>query len=128
MADAGSQQIRELLDADNVSMTKSGKRLVTAVKRSTKRDGGVPAPMAFAALSDIRRSYAALNGEIASVETTNPAQADVVSALATFDQGLAVLEEALQAGVNETGAELARDAKKLTKHAARQLKAARAAL
>jgi hypothetical protein len=128
MADAGSQQIRDLLDADSVSMTKSGKRLVTAVKRSTKRDDGVPAPMAFAALSDIRRSYAQLSGEIASVETTNPAQSDVVSALVTFDQGLAVLEEALQAGVNETGGELAREAKKLTKRAARELKAARAAL
>lgn len=128
MTDAGSKQIRKLLDADSVSMTKSAKRLVKAVKRSPKRDRGVPAPIAFAALSDIRNSYAQLSGQIASVETGNPAQADVISALATVDKGLAALEDALGAGVNKSALKLTRKAKRVTRRAAKELKAARTAL
>jgi hypothetical protein len=126
--DPGAQQILDLLSADSVSLTKSGKRLVVAMKRAPKRERGIPAPIAFAAISDIRRTYAELIGQIASVETANPAQADVVTALSTADQGLAVFDEALQAGVNETGRDLAREARRVTKQALRELKAARAAL
>jgi hypothetical protein len=98
------------------------------MRRAPKREDGVPAPIAFAAISDIRRTYAALIGQISSVETTDPAQVDVITALSTADQGLAVLDEALRAGVNKTGNELAKEAKRVTKQGLREPKAARAAL
>jgi hypothetical protein len=128
MADAGAQEIGDLLDAKDPRFTKSGKRLVVALKHAPNKKRGIPAPIAFAAIDDIRRAYVSLSGQIASIQTSSPAKADVLDALQAADRGFAALDEALREGVNKPGAKLARKAHRLAKQAAKQMKSARAGL
>ncbi len=128
MADAGSQQILDLLDAESVRLKKSGKRLTKAMGHVPDRNGGVPAPIAFAALDDIRRFYASLSGEVAGVETASTAKADVLAALALLDQGYAALEDSLHEGIDKKGVKLARKSRKRIRRAAKDLEAAREGL
>ncbi len=126
--DAGAQQILELLDQKSVRLTKAGDRLQGALRRVAKQEDGVPAPIAFAALDDVRSFYAQLGGEIASIETSNPAKGDVLAALDVLDRGHAGLEDALHEGIDEEGAKLARSARRLLKRAGKDLETAREGL
>ena len=129
MADAGAEQIRALLDAKSARLAKSYRRLATSMRKIPNREGGVPTPLAFAALDDVRAFYAELVGQISSVSTTSPAKPAVIAALAILDEGHAALGEALQIGIDkDAGDGIARRARKLTKRAAKDLKAARAGL
>ena len=128
MADAGSQQILALLDEGSPALARSYKRLAKAIKRMPKRDDGVPAPIAFAALSDIRGFFAGLSGEISAIDTPNPAKADVLAALEVFDKANAKTEEGLQEGASKDGLKSIRKARKLAKRANRDLKDAKAGL
>jgi hypothetical protein len=128
MADAGAQQILDLLDEKSVRLTKAGDRLQGALMRVAKQEDGVPAPIAFAALDDVRSFYAQLGGEIASIETASPAKADVLAALELLDLGHAGLEDALHEGIDEEGAKLARRARRLLKQAGNDLESAQEAL
>lgn len=128
MADPGARQILELLDQGSVRLTKSGDRLRKALRRVSKQEGGVPPPIAFAALDDIRSFYADLGGQIASIETSSGAQSEVLAAFTALDQGHATLEEALQEGIDKRGAKLARRARRLLRRAGKDLEAARRGL
>jgi hypothetical protein len=128
MADAGAQQILDLLAEKSVRLTKAGDRLQGALKRVAKQEDGVPAPIAFAALDDVRSFYAQLGGEIASIETASPAKADVLAALELLDLGHAGFEDSLHEGIDEESVKLARSARRLLKQAGKDLETAREGL
>jgi hypothetical protein len=78
----------------------------------------------FAAIDDARRFYDGLSGQIASVDTTSPAKAEVLAALLEVDQALAAFERALHEGINKKGSKLARSAHRRMKASANGLKTA----
>lgn len=126
--DAGAQQILDLLDLKSIRLTKAFKRVSAGLSHGPDRDGGVPGPIAFAALDDVRTSYASLATEIATIETASAAKDAVIAAITLLDQGLARFEEALQGGISRDDTKLTKRAGRLMKRAGDDLQAARAGL
>lgn len=127
-ADAGAQQILDLLDAKSIRLTKAFKRVSAGMSQGPDRDGGVPGPIAFAALDDVRTAYSSLATEIDAIETASPSKDAVIAAITSLDQGLSLLEEALQGGVGRSETKLTKRASRQMKRAGNDLRAARAGL
>ncbi len=126
--DAGAKQILDLLDAKSIRLTKAFKRVSAGLSQGPDRDGGVPGPIAFAALDDVRTSYASLATEIAAIETASPSKNAVIGAITSLDQGLSLFEDALQGGIGGDDTKLTKRARRLMKRAGDDLQAARAGL
>jgi hypothetical protein len=126
--DAGSEQIRALLDGESERLTRNLASAAGALRVSPDQDFGVPPQTAFDAIEDTRRAYSELLGQVDSIQTSNGAKADVIDALAAADDGLARFASGLETGVSKRGLKRVKSARKVLKRAGADLESAKARL
>ncbi len=126
--DAGSEQIRTLLDQDSERLTQNFVSLLGALVASPDLPYGIPPQTAFDAIEDTRQAYAELIAQIEAIETTNPAKADVISAVEVMDDGFVGYAKGLETGVSKRGQRRLKAAAKVLKRGNQDLSSAMARL
>jgi hypothetical protein len=126
--DAGSEQIRALLDEESERLTGNLASAANGLRVSPDQDLGVPPQTAFDAIDDTRVAYSELLGRIEAIQTSNGAKADVLAALDAADEGLARFASGLETGVSKRGLRRVKSARKVLKRASADLESAKARL
>jgi hypothetical protein len=124
VADAGSQQILDLLNQPSAELRADGLVLAKALRRAPKRRYGLPLQSGFDALADMRQHMRSLRAQIAAVETASPSKQDVLDALDELDRSFGSLEHGLSHGMTRKAARRIKRAKKLGKGAKKALASA----
>lgn len=126
--DAGSEEIRTLLDQDSERLTQDFVDLLDALVASTDLPYGIPSQTAFDAIDDTRLLYADLIAQIEAIETTNSAKADVISAIGVMDDGFGGYAKGLKTGISRRGKRRLKSAVKVLQRGNVDLSSARARL
>jgi hypothetical protein len=126
--DAGSEQIRDLLDQDSERITRDLATLVGALRQAPDEEYGVPPQTAFDAIDDTRQAYEELRAQIDGIESSNPAKADVIAAIGVLDEGLDRFANGLETGVSKRGKRRLKTAKQVLTRGSTDLSNARARL
>jgi hypothetical protein len=126
--DAGSEQIRTLLEAESERLAQDRASLIVGLQALPGQEFGVPPQTVFDAIADCQAAYDELILQINAVETTNPAKSDVVEALTGAYEGLGQYQSGLEDGVSRRGLKRLKRASRALKRAGQDLQGAAARL
>jgi hypothetical protein len=122
MADAGSQQILDLLNQPSELLQANGLKFAKALRHSPGKPYGVPAQSGFDALAEIRQYYRELRAQIDAVETADPSKQQILDGLDDLDRSIGAFETGLSHGLINKAERKARRSKKLAVGAKKALR------
>jgi hypothetical protein len=123
--DEGSIQIRAILERGSERLTQGSLSVVTGLKTVDDQEYGIPPQVTFDSLADVRQFYREVRAEVDAVASTNPAKAEVLSALDLLDRGFGGLERGLATGFSKKAVKRLRAGEKKLERGANSLVAAR---
>jgi len=123
--DAGSTEIRDLLDRDSERLTQDFVSLLGALKAAPDQKYGVPPQSAFDAIEDIRSAYRELLVQVDAIQTSNPAKSEVIASFGVIDDGFGRFAQGLETGISRRGKKRLRSAEKVLDRAGEDLTNAR---
>lgn len=101
-ADAGAQQILDLLNQPSGRLRDDTVALVKAQKRARSKPYGVMPQYGVDALADLRVFYRDLRSQIDAIDTVDSAsKASAIEALDTLDRSFGAYERSLEFGISE---------------------------
>ncbi len=100
-ADAGAQQILDLLNQPSTQLYTNFVALAKAQRKQVKRPYGVLAQYGVDALAEIRTFYRDLRAQIDAIETVDlDSKASALEALDTIDLSIGAYERSLEFGIS----------------------------
>ena len=123
--DAGTTEMKMLLEARSDRLGDDARQLGAALKESHDLPYGIPPQSGFDALGDIRQAYRELRAAIDAVQTADATKGEILDALDTLDKGWGAYERALETGISRRAATRAKSAKRVLKRGSQDLGAAK---
>jgi hypothetical protein len=121
-ADAGAQQILDLLSQDSPSLRQDLIAVAKASKNAHKKPYGVMPQYGIAALADVRTFFRDLRSQIDAIETVDTAsKTSALQALDTIDLAIGSYERSLELGISKPALPKAKKAEKRAKQARKAL-------
>jgi len=114
MADAGSQQILDLLNQPSERLQADALKLSKALRSAPNKPYGVPAQFGFDALGDMRQFYRELRAQIEAVQTEDPSKEEILGALDELDRSLGAFEIGLSRGITNSALKKVKRSRKLS--------------
>jgi hypothetical protein len=125
MADAGSQQILDLLNQPSDRLRADSLALVKAAKKARNKPYGVMPQHGVDAVADIRAFYRDLRAQIDAIDTADQAsKAAVLDGLDAIDRSFGAYERSLELGYSDEAVPKIKKAAKRSSQAKKSLRAA----
>lgn len=128
-ADAGAQQILDLLNQPSDLLQANTLALLKAQRKQVDRPYGVMAQYGVDALAEIRQFYRDLRAQIDAIETVDlESKATTLAALDTLDRSIGAYERSLEFGISRPAIPKAKKADKTARQANKILSQAKKGL
>jgi hypothetical protein len=117
-ADAGAQQILDLLNEPSEQLSADFRKIIKAAKKAPKKNYGVMPQYGVDAVADMRAYYRDLRAQIAAIETVDAAsKSSALEALDNLDRCFGSYERSLEFGFSKPAIPKAKKAAKRGKQA-----------
>jgi hypothetical protein len=117
-ADAGAQQILDLLNQPSERLGEDFRKMIKASTKAPKKDYGVMPQYGVDAVGDMRAFYRDLRAQIDAIETVDTAsKASALEALDNLDRFFGAYERSLELGISKPAIPKLKKAKKRAKEA-----------
>lgn len=124
-ADAGAQQINDLLNRKSPLLTEELAKIARAAKSAHKNPYGVMSQSGVEAVANVQRFYRDLRNQIAAIETVDTAsKASALQALDTLDASIGAYERGLEFGMSRPAVPKLRNAEKKARQAKKKMNGA----
>lgn len=124
-ADAGAQQIQDLLNRKTPVLGQELAKLARAAKSAHKNPYGVMSQSGIEALANVHQFYRNLRNQIAAIETSDTAaKTSALQALDSLDASFGAYERGLEFGISRPALPKLRNADKKGRQAKQKLRAA----
>lgn len=128
-ADAGAQQINDLLNRKTPSLNQELAKVARAAKNAHKNPYGVMSQSGVDALANVHQFYRGLRNQIAAIETADEAsKASALQALDALDTAFGAYERGLEFGISRPAAPKLKNAEKKARQAKNRMRGAIAGL
>lgn len=122
-ADAGAQQILDLLNQPSAQLGQDADRIIRAVTKAPSEPYGVIPQDGADAIADMRAYFRDLRTQISAIETVDAAaKANALEALDNFDRTIGVYELSLEFGISKPALSKLKKADKRATEAKRAMK------
>lgn len=121
-ADAGAQQIYDLLNQEAPSLNHDLAEIAKAAKNAHKNPYGVMSQSGVDALADVRQFYRGLRNQIAAIETVDEAsKSSALQALDSLDTAFGAYEQGLEFGISRPAVPKLKNAEKKARQAKKRM-------
>ena len=121
-ADAGAQQIYDLLNEEAPLLNEELVKVARAAKSAHKNDYGVMSQSGIDALAEVRQFYRGLRNEIAAIETADQAsKRSALQSLDSLDTAFGSYELGLEFGISRPAVPKVKNAEKKARQAKKRM-------